>query len=216
MNELYAKYVEYLQKIADVNYSSAILQWDQEVYMPPKGAHFRARQLATLAGYAHELITDKKYGKILEELRSKTDGLSPKECANVLESYRIYAQQKKYTTAFVTELNLCISAAFNAWQEAKRKKDYSLFSPQLQKLIDLKRKEADVLGYEAHPYDAHLNLYETGLKTSFVEKLFDGVRKKLVPYIQQLMQKQRRRMIFYFSITTKTSNGILVCTYSGN
>lgn len=198
MTELYGQYVEYLQKIADVNYSSAILQWDQEVNMPPKGAHFRSRQLATLAGYAHELITDKKYGKLLEDLRSKTDGLGPKECANVLESYRIYSQQKKYTTAFVTELNLCISAAFNAWQEAKKKNDYALFRPHLQKLIDLKRKEADVLGYEAHPYDAHLNLYETGLKTAFVDKLFDGVRKKLVPYIKQLINKQQPEDGFLF------------------
>ena len=36
MSELYQQYVTHLQKIADINYSSAVLQWDQEVYMPPK------------------------------------------------------------------------------------------------------------------------------------------------------------------------------------
>lgn len=36
MIELYNKYVAHQQKMADINYSSAVLQWDQEVYMPQK------------------------------------------------------------------------------------------------------------------------------------------------------------------------------------
>ena len=69
MSNKYEAYVALMQKIADVQYSSAVLQWDQEVYMPPKGAHYRARQLSTLAGYAHELATDNKLGGLLEDLR---------------------------------------------------------------------------------------------------------------------------------------------------
>jgi len=34
---LYEQYRELLQKIADVKYASAVLQWDQETYLPPKG-----------------------------------------------------------------------------------------------------------------------------------------------------------------------------------
>lgn len=198
MIELYNKYVAHQQKMADINYSSAVLQWDQEVYMPPKGSHYRAQQLATLAGYAHELATDSHYEEIIEKLHDDTTKLSPVQCANVLESYRVFRQQKKYTTEFVVALNQCISKSFNAWQQAKQENNFKLFEPHLQELIKFKRQESELLGYEQHPYDAHLNLYETGLKTSFLETVFNQVRQKLVPYIQHLMQKSQPDDSFLF------------------
>jgi carboxypeptidase Taq len=198
MSNKYDAYVALMQKIADVQYSSAVLQWDQEVYMPPKGAHYRARQLSTLAGYAHELATDNKLGGLLEDLRSNTHDLTPVQCANVVESYRVYSQQKKYTTAFVVELNECISQCFHAWQQAKNQKEFKLFEPYLEKLVRLKKQESELLGYEQHPYDAHLDLYETGLKTSFLDKLFSDVKQKLVPYIQQLFQRTQSDDRFLF------------------
>jgi len=44
---LYASYKDIVQKAADIYNASAVLGWDQEVYMPPKSAEFRSRQLAT-------------------------------------------------------------------------------------------------------------------------------------------------------------------------
>ena len=46
--ELYASYVTHMQQIADIKNALAVLQWDQETYLPPKGAAFRSRQMATL------------------------------------------------------------------------------------------------------------------------------------------------------------------------
>ena len=116
----------------------------------------------------------------------------------MLESYRVFRQQKKYTTEFVVALNQCISKSFNAWQQARQENNFKLFEPHLQELIKFKRQESELLGYEQHPYDAHLNLYETGLKTSFLETIFNQVRQKLVPYIQQLVQKPQPDDSFLF------------------
>ena len=38
-----------MRKITDINLAAGVLHWDQEVNMPPKGAAFRAQQLATLS-----------------------------------------------------------------------------------------------------------------------------------------------------------------------
>lgn len=198
MNDLYKEYVARLQKIADINYSSAVLQWDQEVYMPVNGAGYRAQQLATLAGISHELSTEKELGELLEKLHAnKSFGI--KETANVLESLRVYRQNKKYTTGFVIELNKTVSESFAAWQDAKAKNNYSIFKPKLQKLIELKRKECELLGYEEHPYDAMLNLYEPGLKTSFLTQLFADVREKLVPYVKNILSKPQPDNSFLFT-----------------
>jgi carboxypeptidase Taq len=44
-DKLYEQYERELTKIADVKYSAAVLQWDQETYLPPKGADFREGNL---------------------------------------------------------------------------------------------------------------------------------------------------------------------------
>ena len=42
--DLYTEYIDRMQKIADVKYAAAVLEWDQETYLPPKGAEYRGRQ----------------------------------------------------------------------------------------------------------------------------------------------------------------------------
>jgi carboxypeptidase Taq len=74
MNQDYENYVKHLQKISDINHSSAVLTWDQEVNMPEKGAEIRARQLATLAGISHEMFISEKFGTLLQKLSKNKYG----------------------------------------------------------------------------------------------------------------------------------------------
>lgn len=185
MNGLYENYKQLMQKIADVNYSSALLQWDQEVYMPEEGAKYRAQQISTLSGIVHELSTSDKLGKVLSELNNDVT-LQRKEKANVRESLRYYTDQKKYTTEFVIRLNQTISESFQAWQKAKRENNFKIFQPFLEKLVELKKKECEILGFEEHPYDALLNQYEPGSTTKKLKTLFEQVRNELVPFVKKI------------------------------
>ena len=47
--DLYESYKKLFQEIADIKYASAVLQWDQETYLPRKGNDTRGRQIATLS-----------------------------------------------------------------------------------------------------------------------------------------------------------------------
>src|ERR1700754_1702589 len=80
--DLYTDYTDRMQKIADIKYSAAVLQWDQETYLPPKGAAFRGQQLATLSETAHEWQTAPSLGQLLEELNGRGD-LAEDERRNV-------------------------------------------------------------------------------------------------------------------------------------
>jgi carboxypeptidase Taq len=68
--QTYQDYVTHLSKIADVSNSIALLNWDQEVMMPPKGAEKRAQQIATLSGILHELSTENAFGKSSKKTRN--------------------------------------------------------------------------------------------------------------------------------------------------
>jgi carboxypeptidase Taq len=185
----YTDYVNRLSKLADIAYTGAVLNWDMETYMPPKSAERRSQQLATLSGLAHEQFTSEETGALLEKL-STDESLDERQKSNVKHTLKQYRKAKKYTTAFVEEISRTISETFNAWQEAKQKNDYSIYAPKLEKLIALKKKECEMIGYESHPYDAMLDEYEPGLKTADVDKLFNDVRNELVPFVKQLFAKK--------------------------
>src|SRR5688500_2302779 len=50
--QLYAAYQEKMQRIADVKNALAVLQWDQETYLPANGARLRGQQISTLSEIA--------------------------------------------------------------------------------------------------------------------------------------------------------------------
>ena len=71
--ELYNAYRDKFQEIADIKYAAAVLQWDQETYLPPKGNDTRGRQIATLTELAHQKFTEDETGKLLNSLIEKDD-----------------------------------------------------------------------------------------------------------------------------------------------
>ncbi|HEX5025557.1 MAG TPA: carboxypeptidase M32, partial [Agriterribacter sp.] len=78
----YQDYVKRMHKIGDVKNALAVLQWDQETYLPTKGAAFRGQQMATLSEIAHELFADEHLGGILNDLVS-ADGLTETQQRNI-------------------------------------------------------------------------------------------------------------------------------------
>lgn len=193
----YQKYKSLLSRIADVQNAANVLNWDQETYMPSKGAHFRAQQLATLSGIAHELSTSNELGDLLNKL-SFDALLQEKEKRNIKESLKKFNENKKYSTAFVQLLSNTISQTFQAWKKAKTENNFSIYAPHLEKLIKLKQEECELLGYTAHPYDALLNQYEPGTNTADLELLFANVRSQLVPFIKQIASKPQLEDGFMF------------------
>jgi len=97
--KLYQDYTQHLQKIADVRYAIAVLQWDQETYMPQKGAGFRAQQVATLSQISHELFTRESFKNLLQDLLN-CSGLDETEQKNVSLSWYDYTQiTRRFCTA---------------------------------------------------------------------------------------------------------------------
>jgi carboxypeptidase Taq len=191
MQTNYQEYKRQLQKIADVRMAAAVLNWDQETYLPSKAAGIRAQQLSTLSGIAHEMFTDKTFGAILQALNQANAELSEKELSNVKLSLEDFTREQKYPTEWVIRLSQTIAEAYHNWVAARENHDFQQFAPSLAKLVDMKREEAKMLGYKEHPYDALLNLYEPGLTTAEMTRVFDSVKEPLKALLAKInTQKQ--------------------------
>ncbi len=187
MSEKYQLYQAKMRQLADISHAASLLNWDQEVYMPSKGAAFRAQQLSTLAGLHHRFFAEKELGDLLSELKNNTE-LSFEQQRNIQLSHKDYTDNQKYTTEFVQKMSRCVSEAFIAWQEAKQKADFSLFAPKLKKLVELKRQECNILGYEQHPYNALLNQYEPGTTVAQLDEIFHDVKTQLAPFVKTIFE----------------------------
>src|SRR4028119_1440954 len=72
-DQLYTSYQQKMQRIADIRFATAVLQWDQETQMPPQGATFRGQQISTLTELSHDLFSQDEVGRLLQELLGKND-----------------------------------------------------------------------------------------------------------------------------------------------
>ena len=65
---------ERLAELSDLGAAVSVLDWDQNVTMPPGGGPTRAEQLATLERIAHERFIDERIGELLAELAAFEGG----------------------------------------------------------------------------------------------------------------------------------------------
>lgn len=173
----------------------SLLDWDQETYMPKDSIELRSLQTEKIASLCHREKTSKSYAKALSNLIDLETGevsdssLSPAQMAALREWRRDYLQAIKLPNAFVKQFAKTTSAACHAWQTAREHNDFKGFAPHLEKIVSLSRKKADLLGYQAHPYDALLDLYEPEMKTAFLTPLFTKLKIALTQLLKEISVK---------------------------
>lgn len=186
----YEAYVQQMRKIADIKKSAELLQWDQETYMPKNAAAIRGQQIATLTETAHHMFSADDFGNLLEELANAAD-LNENEAHNIQLTREDYLKNKKYTSSFVRNLSEQVNRSFHAWIQARQANDFKIFEKELEKLVQLKRQESEILGYENHPYEAHLNEYEKGCTTRFLDEIFGSILPFLNGLLVKIQNKQQ-------------------------
>ncbi len=197
MNKDYQAYQSLIRKIKDLHSASAVLQWDMETYMPPKGSRFRAQQLATLQGMAHELFTAESTGALLEKLMDQKDQLDTEAQLNVSLSLEDYQKATKLPIEFVKKQSMIRSAAGQAWLKAREAKDYRLFQSALQEVVENKREESALRGEAAHPYDNLMDTFEKGATIAKLDPLFKEVREKLVAFTQEIRENGKAKVSLF-------------------
>jgi carboxypeptidase Taq len=189
MNKAYPSLLEYSRDLYALRSAVGVLSWDQETMMPAKGGEGRARAMAALSRVMHQRFSDPRLAEALEACAAG-DGLSDEERVVVRELSRDRDKAVKVPEALAAEIAETVSLSQRVWAEARPKNDTAAFNPWLAKVIDLRRREAECLGYAETPYDALLENYEPGARTSYLRKLLNDLKAELVPLLGKLMDAQ--------------------------
>ncbi len=194
-DEVYAELCGLLREAELLGSCAGVLSWDEQTYMPPGGAEHRAAQLSLLAGLTHERKVSPRIGELLSQLEQSHDLGEPEgiQAANVREARRTYHRATKLPRRLVEEISHTTTLAQQAWVKAKDDAEFSVFLPWLEKMIGLKREEAQAIGYGAGvPYDALLDDYEPGMTTAEVTAVFQPLREELVKLVGTIQSSSRK------------------------
>ena len=190
-------YEELMQRVreeATLASIEALLEWDEETRMPAGAVEGRSEQLALVAGLLHERGTHPRLGELLDELEGSAllaDPASP-AAVNVRELRRDYERFVLLPRKLVQDLARSTAVAQRAWSTARETADFGRFRPHLERIVELKRAEASCVGYAREPYDALIEDYEPGITSAIVGRLFDALRRELVPLSARIGGDGRR------------------------
>ena len=179
----------HLSKIAILQSTSALLEWDQQTKMPSAAGAYRSEQITFMAGETHRLRTDEKLGDLIEQLTgSVSDAGDPHSVVGctIVNVKKDYDRQVKLPARLVEELARACSEGHQIWVEARRENDFSKFAPALKKIIRLKQEQADAIGFEDCRYDALMDEFEPGAKTVEVARILEDLRLELVPLVEAI------------------------------
>jgi carboxypeptidase Taq len=183
-----------LVELSHLSSALSVLHWDLEVNMPPKGAPLRAATISELSGMLHAKFITIDHDNLLSDLKKKVDSEEETgDTAVIINNiWRDYIREKKLPGDFVREMAETTSRAQIEWIKARQQSNFKLFEPWLKKIVDLKRKEAKLIGYKESPYDALLDAHEPGMTTAEAAQILNDLKDFLVPFLKRIKASKKK------------------------
>ncbi len=185
----YADFQAHIASINDLLTTLSVLQWDARTQMPPGGSVTRGHQMATLSALAAQRFAGEETGRLLDAAEAEVKGDDP-------NSYRVRAVQqtreaydiaRRIPSSLVSEMASHEAVAQSVWQEARPANDFTRFAPYLERAVELQRRLAEAIGYDAHPYDALLKKYEPSMTAARLDDLFTALKSRSLPLLKRIV-----------------------------
>ncbi len=157
-----------------------LLHWDSETKMPRKAAEWRARQKSVVGMILHDKSTSPELDRLIAAVEDRDpDNIEARKCR------RDFDEATRLPNEFVGAMAEATSISRHVWQHARDRNDFAEFRPYLERVLELEREKAELLGYETEPYDALHDQYEEGSRAADLVPMFEGLRAPLLELIDR-------------------------------
>ncbi len=173
-----------MHELKDLGGILGLLSWDQETYLPSRAGPARASQLATLQGLYHQRLVSPEVGEWLERAeRGELD-------ADTRAMLKVFRRERDHSVrvpeSLVRALAEAQSVGLQTWREARAERDFTRFAPALERLLELRRDQADAIGHGGERYDALLDHFEPEMTSARLLPVLERLRAALVPLVDAL------------------------------
>jgi len=169
MNEKIEEILREYRKIESLSHAQRVLHWDLEVMMPEGGIDHRSESLATL-----EIMQRDLYLRLSEKVNSVNDSLDDIE-KGIIRNLKRTIKYYSLPEDLIKRIEKVTTKSPVIWREARKKSDFSIFEPSLREIISLSKEVAEKLGYDKHPYNALMDLYEEGFTVDDADLVFSKI-----------------------------------------
>ncbi|MFX1403917.1 MAG: carboxypeptidase M32 [Promethearchaeota archaeon] len=188
-----AVYDDIMVKYREVALAESVIstmQWDQEVYLPPKGYPLRGEQMGLLYQMRQRMLSSPEIGQLLDKAESESEyaKLDTVQRRNLYLLRRQYDIMVKIPEELTGAISKQATKAVGIWKQAKSKNDWKLFKPELAELITLLRKRGEILMEVRNTptlYDALIDTFEPKMTQEKISKVFTEVRDDLIPLVDK-------------------------------
>lgn len=186
-NDKLEKYCAELSNLYDIR---SLLQWDNSVTMPVKGASYRANQMAFISAQIYQRLHNPYLLELIE--RAKEEDLNPWQQANIHNIYRKYLHNKALDHNLVEESTKLYLICEMNWREAVKQNNFKLFANSFKDVVkisqEISQRKSQLL--ELSPYDSLLDMYDSGRRSQEIDIIFKDLENFLPNFLQEIAKKQ--------------------------
>lgn len=180
---------DYLKKINLYSRVNTLLSWDLYTAAPKKGYDGMADALTYFSTEEFILSTsDTLYG-LLQKLMEpqEYDLLDDAMQFCVRLKHRDMEKNRRIPKDFYEAYVSAQNASLQAWREAKQASDFSIFSPHLEKMVEMTRQKCAYTDPGRDVYDVLLDQFEEGMDAATIDRVFAELKDGLVPLVQKVL-----------------------------
>ena len=180
------KLAAYQKKAAAYLHALELLNFDGATSAPRGAAAARGETMATLSGELYALSTSNEVAELLLFLESERKKLTAEEDRTVYLLLKDSKKNAKIPRDLYIAYRAQVVRADDVWHRAKESSDYALFSPELEKIIEMKKEIAGYVEPDSDPYDYCLHEYEEKLDSEMLDAFFGTLRERISPLLSSI------------------------------
>ncbi len=191
----YAELTRAYTRLYRYQHIGAIVGWDRNAMMPPKGNEARAAAEAELSALIHRTRTDPRLKQWIDA--AEQEPLDELARANLREIRRDWRDANALPESLVEAKTLAGARCEHAWRSQRPANDWKGFLENFRPVVKLAREEARLLSDSTGlaPYDALMDRFEPGVRAADIDRIFGDVRQWLPGLVAGAQARQSAEKI---------------------
>lgn len=188
MENLIKKFKNYRSRMDKYTEAVELLTWDMQTGAPKESIDHKIDGIGFFSTEIFRMSTAEEYGEMLEQLSRPEiyQELDEAMQLTVKRETKDYERFKRVPEDFYEEYTKATARSEQAWEEAKEANDFSIFEPHLDKIISMTKEYVRYMEPGEEPYEVLLDMYEEGMDSEAIDKIFDELKEGLIPLIKQI------------------------------
>jgi carboxypeptidase Taq len=157
-------------------------------YMPQGGVADRSEQSSLISRLTHEKVISDNFWKHIQQLAKSEifQKLKHNDKLVVSRLKKDVEKARKIPLSFVEKMSKATTLAYGAWEKARQKDKFSIFSPNLEKIIDLEKEYCGYISLPGPLYNSLLDDYEEGMTVDRLKREFEYLKPQIIKILEEI------------------------------